>query len=82
MDDRRVEFEIVEHLAVFRVTNGWTKELNLVSWNGHPAKYDIREWSRDYTMMSRGVTLTDAEMDALVNAVTAHRENNNEAVAG
>ena len=27
---------------------GWTKELNRVSFNGAPAKYDIRAWVRPY----------------------------------
>lgn len=57
-------FEIVEHLAVIAVQkNGWSKELNLVSWNGQqPPKFDIREWSADHTRMKRGITLYDNEM--------------------
>ena len=35
-------YEIVETLGVLSETaKGWTKELNLVSWNGAAAKYDI-----------------------------------------
>ena len=42
-----ITFEIVEELGVLSTSaKGWTKELNLVSWNGRPPKYDIREWSR------------------------------------
>ncbi|MEE3482374.1 MAG: PC4/YdbC family ssDNA-binding protein [Lachnospiraceae bacterium] len=37
---------------------GWTKERNLVSWNGGAPKYDIRDWSEDHTKMGKGVTLT------------------------
>lgn len=55
-------YEIKEHIGVFRTSaGGWTKELNLVSWNGKPEKYDLREWSEDHKKMSRGVTLTIAE---------------------
>lgn len=59
-----ISFEIAEHLAVIsKKENGWTKELNLVSWNGQqPPKFDIREWSQDHTKMSRGITLFDSEM--------------------
>jgi len=41
---------------------GWTKELNLVSWNDNAAKYDIREWSPDHVKMAKGITLTVGEL--------------------
>ena len=38
-------FEIEEKLLVLSENDkGWTKELNRVSFNGAPAKYDIRTW--------------------------------------
>ena len=41
-------FEIEEQLLVLSENEkGWTKELNRVSFNGAPAKYDIRTWSPD-----------------------------------
>lgn len=43
-------------------TTGMTKELNLVSFNGRPAKYDIRGWDEDHEKMSKGVTLTTEEL--------------------
>ena len=53
-----VTFEIVEHIGVLTTTpNGWTKELNIVAWNGGSEKYDIREWDLEHEKMSRGVTL-------------------------
>lgn len=52
-------YEIKEHIGVLKTSpGGWTKELNVVSWNGNPEKYDLREWSEDHKKMSRGVTLT------------------------
>ena len=43
-------FQIKEHLLVLSENDkGWTKELNRVSFNGAPAKYDIRTWSPDHT---------------------------------
>lgn len=63
-------FEIVEHICVLSENaNGWTKELNLVSWNERPAKYDIREWDEDHQKMSKGVTLTEDEFAELAKAV-------------
>ena len=63
-------FEIAEHLVVIsKKENGWTKELNLVSWNGQqPPKFDIREWSPDHTKMSKGITFFDGEMRKLSQA--------------
>ena len=37
-----LKFEITESLGVLAENaKGWTKELNLVSWNDHEPKYDI-----------------------------------------
>lgn len=61
-----VRFEIRQNIACLSESKrGWTKELNLVSWNGNEAKYDIRLWSPDHTEMGRGVTLTREELVVL-----------------
>ena len=63
-------FTIEKHLGVIATNNsGWTKELNLVSWNGKPAKYDIRDWDENHEKMSRGITLTEDEMNTIVALV-------------
>lgn len=65
-----MEYSIIKHIAVLGENkNGWRKELNIVSWNGHEPKYDIREWSADHVKMSRGVTLTESELSALKGAL-------------
>lgn len=57
------KFEIVEKIGVLgEKENGWTKELNLVSYNDYPAKYDIREWDPDHQKMSKGITLSKEEL--------------------
>ncbi len=62
----KLSYEVLEHLAVLSTSpKGWTKELNLVSWNDRPAKFDIREWSPDHSKMGKGVTLSNEEMTAL-----------------
>jgi len=59
-------FEITQHIGDLSTTKGgWTMELNLVSWGGRPAKYDIRSWSPDHKKMGKGVTMTQEELDAL-----------------
>ena len=61
-----IKFEIVKKIGVLSTTSrGWTKELNLVSWNDRDPKYDIREWSPDGETMGNGVTLTKDELVAL-----------------
>ena len=45
-----LKYEIVQHLAtIAEGSKGWSKELNLVSWNERDPKFDLREWSPDHT---------------------------------
>ena len=67
-DDREVTYEIVEEIGIIASqSTGWTKELNVVSWNGGQAKYDIREWSPHHDRMSRGITLNEQEMRSIID---------------
>lgn len=66
MNNTEINFKIVEHIGTLSTSaRGWTKELNLVSWNGREAKYDIREWSPEHDKMGKGITLSKNELDAL-----------------
>ena len=61
-----IKYEITKHIGVLSESaKGWTKELNLVSWNDRDPKYDIRDWSPDHEQMGKGVTLSKEEMNAL-----------------
>jgi hypothetical protein len=61
-----INYEIVMQIGVFSQSgSGWTKELNLVSWNGRDPKYDIRDWSPGHEKMGKGVTLSREELLAL-----------------
>jgi hypothetical protein len=61
-----LKFDITQTIGVLSENaKGWTKELNLVSWNEREPKYDIREWSPDHTRMGKGVTFTNEEFDIL-----------------
>lgn len=44
---------------------GWTKELNLISWNDREPKYDLRDWSPDHEKMGKGITLNAEELKKL-----------------
>lgn len=61
-----IKYEIKEIVGVIAESaKGWKKELNLISWNGKEAKYDLREWSPEHEKMGKGVTLTKEELKAL-----------------
>ena len=62
-------FKIEEHLLTLSENDkGWTKEINRVSFNGAPAKFDIRSWSPDHTKMGKGITLSNEEFQVMVDA--------------
>ena len=61
-----IKYEIKETVGVIAESaKGWKKELNLISWNGKEAKYDLREWAPDHEKMGKGVTLSNDELKAL-----------------
>ncbi len=61
-----IKYEITEELAVLSESSrGWTKEINLVSWNDRDPKLDIREWSPEHERMGKGVTLSKEEAKLL-----------------
>lgn len=60
------KYDIVENLGVLSEnTKGWTKELNLISWNGAKPKYDLRDWGPDHEKMGKGITLSNEEFETL-----------------
>lgn len=66
MSDYDIGYKIEKHFGVIDVTHtGWHKELNFVSWNNNPAKFDIRDWDKCHERMSRGITLTEPQAKKL-----------------
>ncbi|HAP2940957.1 YdbC family protein [Enterococcus faecalis] len=63
-------YEILEEVAVLSENaRGWRKELNLISWNGRPPKFDLREWTPDHEKMGKGITLTNEEFAELSKTI-------------
>lgn len=57
------KFEIVQNIAVLSTDkSGWSRELNLVSYNDAAPKYDIRSWDPQHEKMGKGITLTKDEI--------------------
>ena len=66
-EKREVSFENKKHIGVIaEYKTGWKKELNLISWNEGPEKYDIRDWDEKHNHMSKGITLHPEEAKALL----------------
>lgn len=58
-----IKYEIKEEIGVLSESaKGWTKELNIISWNGKEGKYDLRDWSPEHEKMGKGVTLSKEEL--------------------
>ena len=67
-----IEYEIIKPIGVLsEKDSGWTKELNLVSWNHGPAQYDIRNWGPDHQKVGKGVTVDAAEAEILCTLLKA-----------
>ena len=63
-------YEILEEVAVLSENaRGWRKELNLISWNGRPPKFDLSEWAPDHEKMGKGITLTNEEFAELSKTI-------------
>lgn len=54
----------------------WTLEVNWISWNSKAPKLDIRSWDKKtHTRMTKGVTLTRSEAEALANYIRGLNDN-------
>ncbi|MCT4542335.1 MAG: PC4/YdbC family ssDNA-binding protein [Vallitalea sp.] len=61
-----IKYEIIDTIGVLsESSNGWQKELNLISWNDREPKYDLRDWAPEHEKMGKGVTLTAKELTSL-----------------
>lgn len=67
MSGDNFRYEVKKHIATLSQTEDgrYTKEVNLISYNGAEPKVDIRKWDRENNKMQKGITLTGEEVDAL-----------------
>jgi len=71
---KEIQYEIVKEIAVLsKGDSGYTKEINLISWNGREPKYDIRSFSPNREKCGKGITLNADEAAALLN-MSARRQ--------
>jgi hypothetical protein len=72
---REIEYEIVKEIAVLsKSEGGYTKEINLIAWNGNEPKIDIRSFSPNREKCRKGITLTADEAAALLKALQKELE--------
>ena len=65
-------FSIEKQIGVISHGKGGRQvELNLVSWGGREAKYDIRSWSPDHQKMGKGITMTQEELKTLAQIINS-----------
>lgn len=70
-------YEIIHEVGVLSTNSrGWEKKLCYVSWNGEDPKYDLRSWceTEDGIKMSKGITLTGEELEALYYLIQKEME--------
>jgi hypothetical protein len=64
-------YEITKHIGVISESpKGWSRELNLVAWNGRDPKYDIRDWAPDHEKMGKGITMSRDEIEKLLTLIS------------
>lgn len=74
-----LKYEIVKEICVLSESaRGWTKELNLVSWNEREPKFDIREWAPEHTRMGKGVTISREEMQLILDVMAKYSDDEDE----
>ena len=70
-----IKYEITEHLGVISETaRGWTREVNMISWNGREPKIDVRDWSPDHSKMSKGLTLLLMKLKSLLSSLKISKD--------
>ena len=77
-----IRYEIKQHIGVLSVNpnTNWTTEANIVSWNGFPAKLDLRQWTPDTHRPMKGLTLSENEVRMLSKALKDFFDSEDEAI--
>ncbi|SHH80881.1 YdbC family protein [Clostridium grantii] len=66
------KFDIKENLGTISESNkGWTREVNVMTWNNKKPKVDIREWDEKHEKMGKGITLNKEELKKLKEILNA-----------
>jgi hypothetical protein len=70
-------FTIIKHIATIGDRDAsWPLELNYVSFNDDPPKYDIRKWNKRHDRMSKGIGMTEEELRSLMQVLNKYFDEN------
>lgn len=71
MNDKDFSYNIEKEIATIAdYKDGTSLRLNLISYRGTTAKYDLRKWDKATNRMLKGITFTEEEKDKIINALT------------
>ena len=63
---KAIQCTLKHHLGKLRENEkGWSREVNIISWEGALSRLDIRDWSKGKDRSSKGITFTRAEVERL-----------------
>lgn len=68
MNAKEISYEIVKHIGVISKTDTYTKEINIISWNGREPVYDMRVWrtGKDGAKSPlKGISMNEADLFTL-----------------
>lgn len=69
--EKEINCKVVKEIEILSENErGYTKEINLVSWNDAPAKLDLRVWHPEHEKCGKGITLSESEGRNLMEALT------------
>lgn len=73
--EKNFKFDVLENIAVLSEGGAYSREMNIVSFNGRKARLDVRVWKQDgdgKKVPLRGIQLTDDEARALADAINKY----------
>lgn len=64
-----IKYEMIEFLGSVKENSNsdWSKSVARISWNENPSTIDIRNMNLSQEIMGKGISLTDEEVDNLVD---------------
>ena len=68
MSTKELSYEVIKHIGVISEKNGYSKEVNIISWNGRPPVFDIRGFRTGNDGLQhplKGISMSKADLIAL-----------------
>ena len=64
-----IKYEMIEFLGSIKENSNsdWSKSVAKIAWNNNPSTIDIRNMNLSQDIMGKGISLTDEEVDNLVD---------------